>query len=102
MRAYTRTMSSPCYSQSLRAAARRIAAAYDDALAPSGVNTAQYSLLRTIERAGPIALTALGRRVELDRSTIGRNVRVLERMGLVALGRGDDHREATATLTEAG
>jgi len=94
--------SSPCYCTVLKAASRRLAALYDEALAPVGINIAQFSLLRRIRRAETVTLTELGRLAELDRSTIGRNVRVLERMGLVALGRGEDHREAVVTLTPAG
>ncbi|MDB5376759.1 MAG: MarR family transcriptional regulator [Rubritepida sp.] len=94
--------SSPCYCTVLKAASRRLAALYDEALEPVGVNIAQFSLLRRIRRAEPVTLTELGRIAELDRSTIGRNTRVLERMGLVALGRGADHREAVVTLTAAG
>ncbi|PZW51150.1 MarR family transcriptional regulator [Humitalea rosea] len=95
-------MSSPCFCVLLRTAARRVAATYDAALAPVGVNIAQFALLRAVARTEPVALTELGRRLELDRSTIGRNSRVLERMGLVALGRGTDQREAMVSLTEAG
>lgn len=94
--------SSPCYCTVLKAASRRLAAMYDEALEPVGVNIAQFSLLRRIRRAGTVTLTELGRLAELDRSTIGRNVRVLERMGLVALGRGEDHREAVVSLTAQG
>ncbi|WP_236841700.1 MarR family winged helix-turn-helix transcriptional regulator [Bosea sp. PAMC 26642] len=86
----------------LRSAARRLTAGYDEMLAPLGINTAQYSLLRTISRNEPVTLTEIGRRLELDRSTVGRNVRVVERLGLVKLGRGEDQREANVTLTEAG
>lgn len=101
-RAYTRAMSAPCYCTVLRAAMRRIAASYDAALEPVGVNIAQFSLLRTVRRAAPVTLTELGRLTELDRSTIGRNVRVLERMGLLTVGRGKDQREATVSLSQAG
>lgn len=94
--------SSPCYCTVLKAASRRLAALYDEALAPVGVNIAQFSLLRRIRRAGTVTLTELGRLAELDRSTIGRNVRVLERLGLVALGRGEDHRESVVSLTAQG
>ncbi|WP_244546529.1 MarR family transcriptional regulator [Bosea sp. OK403] len=79
-----------------------MAAFYDEAMAPLGINIAQFSLLRSIARLEPVILTELGRRMELDRSTIGRNVRVLERMDLVKLGSGKDRREATVTLAEAG
>ena len=95
-------MSGRCYCVVLRAAARRVTARYDAALAPTGINIAQYSLLRQIERASPVSLTELGRRVELDRSTIGRNVRVLERLGLVQVTPGADQRQATVALADAG
>lgn len=95
-------MSSPCFCTVLRAATRRIAARYDAALAPVGVNIAQFSLLRTVARVEPATLTELGRRAELDRSTVGRNVRVLERQGLLALRRGEDQREAVVTLAAEG
>lgn len=95
-------MSPPCFCLQLRKATRKIGARYDAALAPVGINIAQFSLLRTIARRQPISLTELGRKLELDRSTMGRNVRVIEKMGLVELGRGDDQREATVALSERG
>ena len=69
--------SSTCYCAALRKATRRLTAAYDAALAPVGVNLAQFSLLRTVSRHGPLSLTDLARRMELDRSTVGRNVKVV-------------------------
>ena len=95
-------MESPCYCFSLRLAARKATALYDAALAPVGINIAQFALLRRIERAGPVSLTDLGLLAELDRSTVGRNVKVLERRGLVRLASAEDQREAAVTLTSAG
>ncbi len=95
-------MSSICYCAALRAAARKTTAIYDAALAPTGVNVAQFSLLRKIQRAAPVSLSELGRLAELDRSTVGRNVRVLQRMGLAGVTPGADQREATVTLGERG
>ena len=88
-----------CYCSSLRAAARKTTALYDSALAPVGINVAQFALLRRIERAQPVSLTELGRLADLDRSTVGRNVKVLERLGLVRLASAEDQREAPVTLT---
>jgi len=102
LRAYTRIMTTPCYCNRLRMANRKLSARYDDALAPTGINIAQFSLLRNVQRRRPVSLTELGRHMELDRSTLGRNVRVLERMGLLKFGRGDDHREALVLLTKGG
>jgi len=94
---------SRCYCSLLRTATRRVGSVYDDALSPLGINIAQYSLLRLIEHRQPVSFTELGRVAELDRSTVGRNVRVLERMGLVETGRGEnDQREAVVRLGVSG
>jgi DNA-binding MarR family transcriptional regulator len=95
-------MSAICYCDVLRTATRKTTAIYDAALAPAGVNLAQFSLLRKIRRAGSVSLSELGRLAALDRSTIGRNVRVLQRMELVRLTPGEDQREATVTLDARG
>ena len=95
-------MYEPCICISVRTASRKLTARYDAALEPAGINLAQYSLMRNIGRHGPVSLTKLAEIVELDRSTLGRNVRVLKRMGLAAIMPGDDLREATLSLTEAG
>jgi DNA-binding MarR family transcriptional regulator len=75
---------------------------YDEALAPAGIGLAQFSLLRKIERGGRLSLSELARLASLDRSTVGRNIKVLRRMGLIEVGPSDDHREATVTLAEGG
>jgi hypothetical protein len=41
---------------------------------PLGINIAQYSLLRMIQRRQAVSLTELGGIAELDRSTVGRNM----------------------------
>lgn len=95
-------MSSPCICILLRQAARKSSAIYDEMLAPLGINVAQYSLLRKISRAGSISLTELARLAELDRSTMGRNAKVLQRMRLIEPATSTDHRETSVTLTNEG
>ena len=95
-------MSTLCYCIELRAAARKTSAIYDEALAPFGITIAQYSLLRKIDRAKRISLTELASISDLDRSTIGRNAKVLERMGLVQSVSGKDQREALLELSTMG
>ncbi len=91
-----------CHCILLRRASRKVSSYYDEALSPLGVNIGQFSLLRNIRSMQPVSLTDLALRVELDRSTVGRNTKVLERMGLVATGLGEDQREAQLSLSEAG
>lgn len=92
----------PCYCVILRRAARRTTAIYDEALAPVGINIAQFSLLRRIRRADGISLTELARQADLDRSTIGRNTKLLAKLGLITTRPGEDQREARLVLTPEG
>jgi DNA-binding MarR family transcriptional regulator len=95
-------MDTTCYCAAVRTAARKTTALYDAILEPAGVTLAQFSLLRKIKRAGTASLTGLGRLAELDRSTIGRNVRALEKLRLVSMALAEDQREAAVRLTPAG
>lgn len=95
-------MSTPCYCTGLRITTRKVAALYDAALESTGINIAQFALLRNIERRQPVSLTELGRALALDRSTMGRNIRVVEKLGLVTTERGEDQRESMVRLSEHG
>ena len=95
-------MNTICYCAAVRTAARKTTALYDSILAPAGVTLAQFSLLRRIQRAGTVSLTKLGRLAELDRSTVGRNVKALEELGFVRTASAADQREAAVRLTPAG
>ncbi len=92
-----------CACVTLRRATRALTAAYDAALAPSGLRITQFSVLRTLARLGPLAVTRLAAEAALERSTMGRNLDPLERRGLVRIGVGEsDGRERVAALTPAG
>lgn len=91
-----------CYCTTLRKAARRVTAIYDEALAPVGISLAQLSLMRNIARSGSISVSDLGRLMELDRSTVGRNLRVLVRLGMARFTSGDDNREAIVVISDEG
>lgn len=91
-----------CHCIMLRKASRKLSSYYDEALAPLGVNIGQFSLLRNVNRLAPVSLTDLATALELDRSTVGRNTKVLERIGLVTFAQGEDQREAMVELTQAG
>lgn len=91
-----------CYRILLNRASRKVSALYDEALAPLGVSIAQFNLIRVIISMEPVSVTDLATFVELERSTVGRNGRVLERLGLVKMSHGSDQREALFSLTEKG
>ncbi len=94
-----------CSCFNLRRAARRVTQVYDHALAPSGLKVTQFSLLAVLEGtdAGEgIAMTRLAENLGMDRTTLTRNLAVVERDGLVTVRTGDDPRSRLVALTKAG
>lgn len=93
-------METDCYCTSLRVAARRASEIYDRALEPVGITSAQWSLLRRVPQPGgrPITIQELADRAELERSTVARNIRVLEKRGLVELKTSSTDRRASAIV----
>lgn len=91
-----------CLCTKLRRATRNVTRLYDDALAGVGVNVAQYSLLKNLARLNQPSITSLAEALGLDRSTLGRNLKVLDTRGLVHLEGGEDQRNRLVSLTPAG
>jgi DNA-binding MarR family transcriptional regulator len=94
---------SPCHCNVLRKAARHVSHAYDLALQPAGLKTTQLSLLAAINRDNPPTMQELAEIMVMDRSTLGHNLRPLERDGLVKLEtNASDRRSRLVCLTEKG
>lgn len=91
----------PCACIRARRAARSLTDVYDEALRPVGLKITQFSALRNASRLQPVSISALADEMALDRSTLGRNLLLLERRGLVRLGPGDDQRERSVSVTPA-
>jgi DNA-binding MarR family transcriptional regulator len=92
----------PCALFNLRRATRSVTQLFDEILRPSGLKGTQYSLLRILAHLEPVPVSTLGEAMEMDRTTVTRNVRVLERMRLVAVEPGSDRRTRYLRLTRAG
>lgn len=94
---------SMCNATALRTASRRISQIYDDALAPSGLKGTQYAMLSRIDRHAGLTMNALASLLGMDRSTLGHNLRPLERDRLIALStHPDDARARGITLSKKG
>ncbi len=92
-----------CNCQALRQAARRVTTLYDTALAPYGLRISQYAVLARLRADGPRSIQVLADALAMDRTTLGRALRPLERDGLVRLARDPaDARQRRLTLTEHG
>jgi DNA-binding MarR family transcriptional regulator len=91
-----------CLCFNLRKAARVLTQAYDVALKPARITAPQFSLLSALARQGPVSLSDLAAALGMDRTTLTRNLKPLQRDGLVASAEGDDRRVRLLTLTAAG
>lgn len=92
-----------CNASALRGASRRVSQVYDEILAPSGLRGTQYAVLNRIDRSGSTSLNELANDLAMDRSTLGHNLRPLERDGLVVLGHdSSDRRTRTISLSATG
>lgn len=87
---------------SLRNAAHRATLHYDTALGEAGITVTMYRLLKRVDALETPSLTNMAASMGLDRSTLGRNVRVLEKQGFIRMEAGKDSRMAVARMTEAG
>lgn len=79
---------SGCTCARLRRLTRRMTALYDRELAPTGLRLTQFSLLATLRREGNddgVALSDLAAAMDMDRTTLTRNLRPLVDRGLVEL-----------------
>lgn len=91
-----------CACIRLRRAARALTQLYDDAMAPSGLHTTQFSLLRALQRHGSTRITALAAAQLLDRTALSRNLDPLAARKLVAITPGRDARTREVAITPAG
>jgi DNA-binding MarR family transcriptional regulator len=87
-----------CTCFNLRKAARAVTQMYDEFLRPSGLRVTQFSLLMLIRGMGPIRITDLAEEAVMDRTTLKRNIELLEREGLVRIEAGEDARVREVTL----
>src|SRR5258707_1395945 len=91
-----------CLCTGLRQAADAMTEIYDEALAPSGLKITMFRVIRRLSEAGEPTISELAGIVGLDRSSLGRNLKVLEREGLVTFTGGADERSKVVQLTREG
>jgi DNA-binding MarR family transcriptional regulator len=92
-----------CACNGLRRVTRGVTALYDAALAPSGLKVTQLPILVALGSAGDLPITTLAGALALDRTTLTRNLHVLEQRGLVCVASSDDDaRVRMASLTPGG
>ena len=96
------TVAATCFCMNIRKASRVITQLYDEALKPSGLLVSQFTVLVALASVGSITMTQLAEALVMDRTTLTRNLKPLEREGLVRIESGQDQRTRVLSLTNAG
>jgi DNA-binding MarR family transcriptional regulator len=92
-----------CACANLRRASRALSRVYDDALAAVDLTTTQMTLLLSISRFGPVPLSKLALFLEMDRTSLYRTLRPMQRRGLVGVrSSSKSERIKEAHLTQRG
>jgi DNA-binding MarR family transcriptional regulator len=103
MRSPSITKETDCAAGTLRRAARSLTRVYDAHLAHAGLTTAQFSILRTLERGGgSVPLAQLADQLIFERTSLYRALVPLRRAALVVTHAGADRRAKDVALTRLG
>ena len=98
-------MTADCLCFRARRVSRALTRMYDEALRPLGIQATQLTLLNAVAMCGADGATMprLADALAMDGTTLSRNLRPLERTGLVRISRhAADRRVRLALLTPAG
>lgn len=91
-----------CTCFNLRKATRVVTQLFDDSMRSTGLRSTQFVLLVHTHAMGPITLSKLSEAMVTDRTTLARNIELLEKNGLIEARDGDDRRTRIVSITEKG
>lgn len=95
-------MARHCLSANLRRTERLVTRHYDSYLEPAGVTAVQLPMLAMIATADEPTFRLLTEQLELDRSTLSRNLALLQRIGFVDIGPPSGPKPGLIQLTRKG
>lgn len=91
-----------CLSRKAKMADRAITRAYDEALRPVELRITQFTLLVAIGYGAPGSLSELAEWLAMERTTLTRNLKLLEEQGLIQSQCGLHHRAKALSLSAKG
>ncbi|MCC3450503.1 MAG: winged helix-turn-helix transcriptional regulator [Microcoleus sp. PH2017_39_LGB_O_B] len=93
---------STCACFNLRKASRVITQHFDEILKPSGLLITQFTILVAVTMAKSGTINELAEVLRMDRTTLTRNLKPLERQGWLRSEPGQDQRTRLVSLTTDG
>lgn len=97
-----RAINARCSCFNLRKATRAVTQFYDHCLEPAGIRATQFTLLVSMASVSAHTLTEMASTLVMDRTTLTRNLKPLEKLGLIETVEPRDKRSKAYALTEKG
>lgn len=91
-----------CMCLASRRAARVITRAYDKHLRPHGIRATQFSVLTNLALRGTLTIGELADTLGVERTTLTRNLALIEERGWVRIRAGEDARARHVEITPKG
>lgn len=92
---------SQCTCFNLRKAARSVTQMFGTFMHSTGLGPTQFSVLSVLAQ-GDFSITRLAEVMVMDRTTLTRNLRPLEKQGLIRIVPGEDRRTRIVSMTRPG
>jgi DNA-binding MarR family transcriptional regulator len=91
-----------CPAFNIRAASRVITQLFDEILKPTGLQITQFAVLVGVISLDSPSINQLAKGLVMDRTTLTRNLKPLEKEGLIKITSGDDKRNHFVKITPKG
>jgi DNA-binding MarR family transcriptional regulator len=91
-----------CTNLKLRQLGRMVTRHYDKYMSVVGLKNTQYALLSHVVKLGPIRPSDLARQMQMDASTLTRNLQPMAAQGWLTVSAGDNARSRLVEATSIG
>jgi len=98
----TKMIERVCVAGGVRKLNRMVSAFYDGELAGAGLKTSQFSVLVAVSNRDKVRPAELIKLLQMDESTLSRNVERMCARGWLRLERGEDRRSHLIEVTDKG
>lgn len=97
-----KTINPRCSCFNLRKTTRAVTQFFDHQLEPAGIRATQFTLLVAMDSVSARTLTEMAHTLVMDRTTLTRNLKPLEKLGFIQTMEPRDKRSKAYGLTEKG
>ncbi|TGM73571.1 MarR family transcriptional regulator [Leptospira levettii] len=91
-----------CLNLNLRRTGRLVTNYYDEMLRESGLRITQFTVLLSIAYANNLSITELAKMTDIDRTTLQRSLKILEREKLIKIEKAKTGNVRSLSLTSKG